>query len=171
MGTREKAAVAELALAKAVLGLFVVLAGCSRQPPTCVARSTTETPSSSASAEVAKILAVELSPEDAGDAAEGEAFVELVRRDAWQEAAQSIDLLPEEKKKKPTARLVRARVAMALGDYATAVQALTGLEKDLAPITEDIERWRAEAAATAGPFQDAAQFFLKQGGAKGLGRA
>jgi len=114
---------------------------------------------------------VELPPEDAGDAAQLDAFIELVRREAWDEAAASIDALPEAKQKKPTVRLVKGRVAMARGDHAAAVQAFDGLEKDLAPIADDIEKWRAEAQANAGPFAPAAQYYLKQGGAKALARA
>ena len=149
-----------------LLGAF----GCSRYATSCGARSSTS-PGPAMSAEVAKILQVELPPQDAGDAAEGEAFIELVRREAWDEAAVSIDALPEEKKKKPTVRLVRGRVAMARGDYASAVQAFVGLEKELAPIADDIEKWRAEAEAEAGPFAPAAQYYLKQGGTKALVRA
>src|SRR4051812_32003410 len=120
--------------------------GCSRHPSSCGARSTAS-PSAATSAEVAKILSAELPTEDAADATEGEAFIELVRRDAWDEAAASLDALSEEKKKKPTVRLVRGRVAMARNDWAAAVGAFEGLEKELTPIADDIEKWRAEAAA------------------------
>jgi soluble lytic murein transglycosylase len=145
--------------------------GCSRHPASCIGRSASPGPNAATSAEVAKILSVELPPEDAGDAAEADAYIEFVRREAWDEAAASIDSLPDAKKHKPTVRLVKGRVAMARGDYASAVQAFAALENDLAPIAEDIEKWRAEAEANVGPFPDAAQYFMKQGGAKGFARA
>jgi soluble lytic murein transglycosylase len=144
--------------------------GCSRHPTSCGARSTTS-PNAATSAEVAKILSTELPAADAGDATEGEAFIEFVRRDAWDEAWASLDELSEDKKKKPTVRLVRGRVAMARGDWAAAVQAFDGLQKELGPIADDIEKWRAEAAAQAGPFAEAAQYYAKQSGPKALVRA
>jgi soluble lytic murein transglycosylase len=147
--------------------------GCSRLPAGCGARSTTS-PAAATSAAVAKILEHELPSEDAGDATENEPFIELARREAWDEAAASIDALPEEKRKKPTVRLVRARAAMALGDYATAVQALDLLEKDLAPIGDDIAKWRADAQAEAGLFAPAAQYYAQsnaQAGPKATVRA
>jgi soluble lytic murein transglycosylase len=60
---------------------------------------------------------------------------------------------------------------MARGDYAAAVRAFDGLEKELAPVADDIQKWRAESAAQAGPFADAAQYYAKQGGPKALVRA
>src|SRR5204863_6737580 len=61
------------------LALMLGAIGCSRHPTSCGARSTTS-PSAATSAEVAKILNAELPAEDAGDATDGEAFIELVRR-------------------------------------------------------------------------------------------
>ena len=98
---------------------FLGAVGCAKHPSSCLSRSTP--PSPSASAEVAKILLTELPPEDAGDADSTEAFIDLVRRDAWDDAKAAIDELPEDKKKKPSVRLVRGRVAMARADYATAL--------------------------------------------------
>jgi len=130
-----------------------------------------QAPGTATSAEVAKILSADLPPEDAGDAAEVEGFIDFVRREAWDDAAAAIEALPDGKKMKPIVRLARGRVAMARGDHATAVQALTGLEKDLAPIADDIERWRADAQANAGPYEEAAQYFLKQNTPKAFARA
>jgi soluble lytic murein transglycosylase len=143
--------------------------GCSKHPASCLSRSTP--PSPSASAEVAKILLVDLPPEDAGDASDGEAFIEIVRREAWDDARAAIDALPDDKKKKPTVRLVQGRVAMARADYAAALEAFNGLEKELSPIADDLEKWRAECQANVGPFPQAADYFAKQGGAKSLTRA
>jgi soluble lytic murein transglycosylase len=152
------------------LALVIGAIGCSRHPTSCGARSSSA-PSAATSAEVAKILKAELPPEDAGDATMGEAFIELVRREAWDDAAASLDGLSEEKKKKPTVRLVRGRVAMARGDWATAVQAFEGLEAELSPVAEDIEKWRADAASHVGPYALAAQYYAKQSGPKSLVRA
>src|SRR5262249_11176391 len=110
-------------------------------------------------------------PEDAGDAESSEAFIDLVRKEAWDDAQVAIDALPEERKKKPTVRLVRGRVAMARGDYGAALEAFAGLDKEISPIAEDLERWRAECQVNVGPFPQAADFFAKQGGAKSLARA
>jgi len=143
--------------------------GCSRHPASCLSRSPAPLPS--ASAEVAKILLTELPPEDAGDASDGEVFIEMVRREAWDEAAKAIDALPNDKKKKPSVRLVLGRVAMARADYATALEAFAGLEKELTPIADDLEKWRAECQANVGPFPQAADYFTKQGSPKSLARA
>jgi len=147
--------------------------GCSRHPPNDATESaSTSAPPAAASAEVAKILSRELPSEDELDAGDAEkAVIDLVRRESWDEAWTAIDALPEPKKRRPTMRLLRARIAMARSDHATAVTALTGLENELAPLAADIERWRAESQAQAGPFADAAQYFSKQGGASALGRA
>jgi len=147
--------------------------GCSRHPPNDATESaSTSAPPAAASAEVAKILSRELPSEDELDAGDAEkAVIDLVRRESWDEAWTAIDALPEPKKRRPTMRLLRARIAMARSDHATAVTALTGLENELAPLAADIERWRAESQAQAGPFPDAAQYFSKQGGASALARA
>ena len=144
--------------------------GCAKHPSSCLSRSTP--PSPSASAEVAKILLTELPPEDAGDADSTEAFIDLVRRDAWDDAKAAIDELPEDKKKKPSVRLVRGRVAMARAEYATALESFAGLEKGAVPRSRTIiEKWRAECQANVGPFPQAADYFAKQGGPKSLARA
>lgn len=147
--------------------------GCSRHPPNDATESaSTNAPPAAASAEVAKILSRELLSEDELDAGDAEkAVIDWVRRESWDDAWTAIDALPEPKKRRPTMRLLRARIAMARSDHATAVTALTGLENELAPLAADIERWRAESQAQAGPFLDAAQYFSKQGGASALARA
>jgi soluble lytic murein transglycosylase len=114
---------------------------------------------------------VDLPPEDAGDADSSEAFIDMVRREAWDDAQAAIDALPEERKKRPTVRLVRGRVAMARGDFGAALEAFTDLEKQLSPIADDLERWRAECQANVGPFPQAADYYAKQGSAKSLARA
>jgi soluble lytic murein transglycosylase len=146
---------------------------CSRHPPVDATESaSTSAAPAAASVEVAKILNRELLAEDETDAGDAEKMViDLVRRESWDEAWTAIDALAEPKKNRPTLRLLRGRIAMARGDHATAVAALRGLEEELAPIAGDIERWRAEAQAQAGPFTDAAQYFSKQGEPSAIGRA
>lgn len=60
-------------------------------------------------------------------------------------------------------RYVRGRVALALGDLPRAVELLTGIEKDLPLLADDITRRRAEAAAEVGPYAEAAAFFARSG--------
>jgi soluble lytic murein transglycosylase len=155
--------------ARSRLLLLLGAMGCSKHPTSCISRPAA--PSPSASAEVAKILQMDLPLEDAGDAESGEAFIEMVRRESWDEAQAALDALPEDRKKKPTVRLLRGRVAMARGDYGAALEAFAGLEKELSPIAEDLEKWRAECQANVGPYPQAADFFAKQGGTKSLVRA
>jgi soluble lytic murein transglycosylase len=151
---------------------FALALGCSRHPPTDVTESaSTSTPPAAASAQIEKILSRELPAidEDASDAEK--AVIDLVRKEAWDEAWTAFTALPEPKKNRPTFRLIAARIAMWRADHAAAVTALTGLENELAPLAGDIEKWRAESQAHAGPFPDAAQYFAKQGGASALGKA
>ena len=156
-----------------VVALALGDAACSRHPPNDVTEpASASPPPAAASAEVAKILTRERLADDELDAGEAEqAVIDRVRREAWDEAWTAIEALPEPKKKRPTMRLLRGRIAMQRGDHAIAVTAFTGLENELSPIAADIERWRAESQAQAGPFAEAAQYFTKQGGASGLGRA
>jgi soluble lytic murein transglycosylase len=147
------------------------LIGCSRHPGSCTALPVAAPPAaSSAQPEVTKAIERDLldEPDDASDSREA---IDLVRREAWAEAQASLEALPEAKKQKPTLRLLRARVAMARGDNVTASIALADLEKGLPFIAAEIERWRAEAEAEAGPFQRAAEYFSKQSGAKAMARA
>ncbi|MET0591933.1 MAG: hypothetical protein ABW133_04490, partial [Polyangiaceae bacterium] len=160
-------------LALLATSIGVAFAGCSRHPPNDVTESaSTPTPLATASAQVEKILSRELPMEDEADASDAEkAVIDFVRRESWDEAWTAFEALPEARKKRPTFRLLRARIAMQRADHATAVTALTGLENELAPIASDIEKWRAESQAQAGPYPDAAQYFSKQGGASALGKA
>lgn len=99
------------------------------------------------------------------------AWVDAVRAERWGDAAQQLDALPEADRSKPALRLVRARVAVARGEHDKAVTLLTGLEAALPLLTSEIVRWRAEAAAVAGPYAEAAQFFARSGHARDLARA
>ena len=155
-----------------VLGALVGSA-CSRHPPTDVTESASSSAApAAASVEVAKILNRELAAADETEAGDAEKkVIDFVRRESWDEAWTAIDALTPAAKQRPAMRLLRGRIAMARGDHATAVTALTGLENDLAPIAGDIERWRAESQAQAGPYAEAAQYFVKQGDPGALARA
>lgn len=87
-------------------------------------------------------------------------WVQAVRVGRWAEAATLLDALVEGDRGRPEIRFVRARVAAELGDHGKAVALLTDLAAPplLAP---DVERARAESAAEAGPFADAAKYFAK----------
>jgi soluble lytic murein transglycosylase len=148
------------------------LLGCSRQPASCVAPapSATALAPGQAAAQVEQILRTELPAVDSDAAAEHE-LTELVRREAYAEAAGRIDALGDAQRSRPTMKLVRARVAMALGDHALSVQLLSGLDRELPPIAEDIARFRAESASIAGPPEEAAQYWASVGTAKALGKA
>ncbi len=100
-----------------------------------------------------------------------EGWLELVRLERWDEAAAVLEALPEARKSQPEVRLVRARLAMLRSESATAVKLLDGLEKRLTVVSDDIERWRAESQLVSGPFEEAARYFERQGGAKALGKA
>ena len=153
------------------VALALALLGCSRQPSSCAAPPPAPTPAASATARaVAKVLEKD-SITEADDAAEQAPLIEQVRREAWDDAAATLAALPELKKLKPTVRLLRARVALAKGDYPEVVAALAGLEKDLPFIADDIARWRADAEAEAGPYELAAKYFLEQPGSRALARA
>ena len=88
-------------------------------------------------------------------------WVDAVRLERWDEAATLLDALPDADKKRPEMRYVRARAAIAVGDSARAVTLLTGLAELLPMLAEDVVRWRAEAAADAGPYAEAAAYFAQ----------
>ncbi|HEY3594170.1 MAG TPA: outer membrane protein assembly factor BamD, partial [Polyangiaceae bacterium] len=146
--------------------------GCSRHPSSCATLPTAAPPPSSSSTAraVAKVLEKD-SVTEVEDAAESAGYIEPIRRGAWEEAATAIDALPEAKKQKPTVRLLRARIAMARGDQQATIAALDGLEKDLPFVSDDIERWRADAEAEVGPYDQAAKYFLGRSGPKAMARA
>ncbi|UQA59737.1 transglycosylase SLT domain-containing protein [Polyangium aurulentum] len=90
-----------------------------------------------------------------------ERWIAAVRLGRWEEASALLDALPEAERNRPEIRYVRGRAALAGGQPARAVELFTGLEKDLPDLADDITRRRAEAAAEAGPFADAASYFAK----------
>ncbi len=98
-------------------------------------------------------------------------WVAAVRLERWAEAATKIDALPESDRNRPEVKYARARAALGAGDPAKARDLLTGLDEALPALAGDIQRYRAEACAVAGPYAEAAAFFGKSARAKDLARA
>lgn len=88
-----------------------------------------------------------------------------VRLGKWEEVARRIDQQEGGQRSRPATRYVRARAALALGDYETALQLLQGLEQQLAPLATQIARTRAEVQLHTGAAEEAARFFSAQKGA------
>ncbi len=100
-----------------------------------------------------------------------DAILDLLRVERWAEAALALDALPEAARSRPELRFTRARVAMATGDAARAVELTAGLEAQLPAIAPEIEHLRAEAQAVAGPHAEAARYFARSKRARDLARA
>ncbi|MEM9691144.1 MAG: transglycosylase SLT domain-containing protein [Myxococcota bacterium] len=85
-------------------------------------------------------------------------FREALRRLDYAGALARIDALPEEQQKSPPVRLATGRAALGVGDGKRARAALAGLEGALPALAVEIQLWRAESEALAGPFDKAATF-------------
>ncbi len=131
------------------LACFALLAACNRVP--------TATPTLGEEAAPAATASSSSFPEAGagGDAA----WPELVRDEQWDAAAKAIDALSDNEKARPEIRYVRARVAMALGEAATALPLLAGLESALPLLADDVASQRAHAQLEVGPFEEAAVWF------------
>jgi soluble lytic murein transglycosylase len=125
-------------------------------------------PSSSASAQPASS---EDAASDASQEAAAVSWSEAVRVGRWKDAARAIDALAPAVCAQPELRYVRARVALALNDPATAVRLLDQLETPLAGLAADIAFYRAQAQIHTGPLEEAARFFGSQTDARNLVRA
>ncbi len=90
-------------------------------------------------------------------------FTEAVRLLRWDEAELAIAALPDAEKQRPEVRFTHARVLMKRGNYKDARAALEKLEDALPLLTDSIQRQRAEAELEVGPFDGAADFFMKRG--------
>lgn len=86
-------------------------------------------------------------------------WMEAIRVERWDDAQRLLDTLGDAEKNRPEIRYVRGRVAFERGDAALAVTCLTGLDKELPLMADDIVRRRAEAASIAGPYAEAAAYF------------
>ncbi len=87
------------------------------------------------------------------------AWPALVRDERWDAAWRALDALPPASQSRPEMRYVRARVALARGDGATALPLLDGLESMLPLLAADLDRRRAEAELAAGDFARAGEWF------------
>jgi hypothetical protein len=65
-------------------------------------------------------------------------WVDDVRRERFAEAARAIDARPESERKRADIRYLRARLAVELGDGATALRMLEGLESALPLLAQDV---------------------------------
>jgi soluble lytic murein transglycosylase len=93
------------------------------------------------------------------DASLRPAWSVLVRDEQWDAAWRALDALPEEDKSRPEIRYVRARVALARGDSRGGLALMDGLESTLPLLAADVERRRAEAEVSVGPFEQAGEWF------------
>jgi soluble lytic murein transglycosylase len=110
---------------------------------------------------------------DGGQAAEAEepeqeTWQSAARLQSWPRALELARALPEDQQKAPTMRLAMGRFALGAGEHAAAVTALKGLEEQLPTLRAEIRRWYAEAAAVAGPFEEAGTLLAKSALVKDL---
>jgi len=111
--------------------------------------------------------------QDAGavDAAAPLSWVEAVRREQWDVAAQGLDALAEADKARPEIHYIRGRVALARGDAKQALTELDGLDDALPLLAPDLARWRAEAKLVVGPLAEAGEYFASRRTSASLLRA
>ena len=150
MSGRDAAIAGRDAAAARLFAILALATACGRS-------GDSRAPSPATPPAVASSVAVS-SPPVAGDAA-SEAWPVLVRDEQWDAAWRELTALPEAEKARPEIRYVSARVALARGDEASALTLLDGLESALPLLVADIERRRAEAKATVGPYAEAAEWF------------
>jgi soluble lytic murein transglycosylase len=89
-------------------------------------------------------------------------WAEAVRLERWDEAEQGIGALTEAERARPEVRFAHARVLAKRGSYKDALAALDKLEEALPLLAESIQRQRAEAELEVGPFETAADYFMKR---------
>ncbi len=92
-------------------------------------------------------------------------FADQLRRDQYEDAAKTIDGLPDAERTQPETRYARARVALFLGDGPRALTELDALEQKLPALDASIAETRARAQLLVGPYDVAAAFFVKRSGA------
>ena len=152
-----------------VVCLTAILLGCS---PACTKPEPRgHIPAASGSQPTASSVASSAgsAPKTAG--IEPEDWVEAVRLERWSRAATLIDALPDESKRQPEMRYVRARIALAQRDYARTLVLLDGLEKQLTSLSADIGHHRAEAQLHGGQEKEAAQYFARRASVPALTKA
>jgi soluble lytic murein transglycosylase len=82
---------------------------------------------------------------------------EAARAHDWERAHELLAALPAEERARPELRLALGRAALGARRHAEAVAALAGLEEALPALRDEVRRWYAEAAAMAGPYDEAAR--------------
>ncbi|MEZ4297186.1 MAG: transglycosylase SLT domain-containing protein [Polyangiaceae bacterium] len=148
-------------------------AGCADKralgpPPS---ESTARPAPSLAASDTASAAASASAAPDGGAAKRERDWVEAIRLEQWSEAAAKIDALLSVERERPEIKYARARVALELGEHEKARDLLTGLDDALPDLADDIRRYRAEAAAVAGPHAEAAAYFARSGRPQDLARA
>lgn len=98
------------------------------------------------------------------------AWVQAFRVGRFADAAAALDQVSD-LKAKPALCFARARAALELGEAASALSLLDGLEAKLPSLEGRILRLRAEAQLAVGPYAAAADFFAAKGDAESLARA
>jgi len=86
---------------------------------------------------------------------------QAARAHQWDRAHELLSALPQQQRDKPELRLALGVVSLQAGHHAQAVKLLSDLEQKLPLVREEIRRWHAEAAAMAGPFEQAAEVLLE----------
>lgn len=144
--------------------------GCARPPDPSLAPAPLASRGDALAPGPAPVVEPDATPADArgrADAAatkpgisrSAEGWVDDVRRGRWAEAAAKLDALPAPDQRLAETRYVRARVALLLGDAATAALRLDGLDASLPLLAGDIARRLAQARLVAGPYDKAAEYF------------
>jgi soluble lytic murein transglycosylase len=148
------------------LAWLLVASGCERQ--TAAARPGERPPANPA----LLLASAPLTMPSAGLAAPAPAgaWVAALRAGRYAEAARALDAEPNFDQR-PELKLARAKAALELGDAAQAVTLLAGLESNLPALEAKIRRLRAEAELTAGPYADAATYFVNRGDVESVARA
>ncbi len=161
-------------LAAGILLTAIFPAGCAEHRPL-----EPPPPSSTGRAAATPAPALAASATDTADGAAPESpsgkperdWVAAIRIERWAEAATKIHALPAAERARPEVRYARARAALGAGDHAKARDLLTGLEEALPALASDVQRYRAEACAVAGPYADAAAHFARSARPRELARA
>jgi len=134
--------------------LGALVAGCTVGGAADLPDAATATGASAASS--TPVLDAAPDADAAVDAAEQD-WREAARQMHWQRAYELMQALPAADRDKAEIRLALGRIALAAGHHADAVVALEGLEARLPSVRTEIQRWYAEAAAVAGPYDAAAK--------------
>ena len=92
----------------------------------------------------------------------GRTWQDAAKTADWAGAAELIDGLPAAARSEPGARYARAVAARELGQWAVALEALTGLESALPLLHDEIKTARAHCQMEVGPYEEAYQYFTRE---------